>query len=294
MINTINPPKKKAANIGVDKLRTFEGHPFQVLDDEDMEVLTESIKEQGILCPLIVRPIENTDEYEVVSGHRRLHAAIKAGLSEVPVLIYPLDRNEAMIAVVDSNLHRERILPSEKAFAYKMKMDAMKAQGKRTDLTLSQAATKSDTAAEIGKARNESRDQVFRYIRLTHLIPELLQKVDEGVIALSPAVELSYLSEEQQNILLDAMSLNDCTPSHAQSIRMKKAAQQGTLSSDSIYEIMSEEKANQAERISFKVQDLRGFFPKNYTQKQMTDTILKLLYDYNRKLERSRRNRDER
>lgn len=294
MTNTSSPPKKRAANIRTDMLRTFEGHPFQVLDDEDMNSLTESIKTQGIISPLIVRPIENTDEYEVVSGHRRLHAAVKAGLTEVPALIYPLDRNEAMIAVVDSNLHRERILPSEKAFAYKMKMDAMKAQGKRTDLTLSQAATKSDTAAEIGKARNESRDQVFRYIRLTHLIPELLQKVDEGVIALSPAVELSYLSEEQQNILLDAMSLNDCTPSHAQSIRMKKAAQQGTLSSDSIYEIMSEEKANQAERISFKVQDLRGFFPKNYTQKQMTDTILKLLYDYNRKLERSRRNRDER
>ncbi len=294
MINTMNPPKKKAANIGVDKLRTFEGHPFKVLDDENMDILTESIKEQGLLCPLIVRPIENTDEYEVVSGHRRLHAAIKAGLSEVPALIYPLDRNEAMIAVVDSNLHRERILPSEKAYSYKMKMEAKKAQGKRTDLTLSQAATKSDTAAEIGKSQNESRDQVFRYIRLTHLIPELLDKVDEGVIALSPAVELSYLSENQQKILLDAMSLNDCTPSHAQSIRMKKAAQQGTLSSDSIYEIMSEEKANQTERISFKVQDLRGFFPKNYTQKQMTDTILKLLYDYNRKLERSRRSRDER
>lgn len=294
MINTMNPPKKRAANIGVDKLRTFEEHPFKVLDDEDMDILTESIKEQGILCPLIVRPIENTDEYEVVSGHRRLYAAVKAGLSEVPALIYPLDRNEAMIAVVDSNLHRERILPSEKAFAYKMKMEAMKAQGKRTDLTLSQAATKSDTAAEIGKARNESRDQVFRYIRLTHLIPELLQKVDEGVIALSPAVELSYLSEEQQNILLDAMSLNDCTPSHAQSIRMKKAAQQGTLSSDSIYEIMSEEKANQAERISFKVQDLKVFFPKNYTQKQMTDTILKLLYEHQRWLERKRNSRDER
>ena len=294
MINTMNPPKKRAANIGVDKLRTFEEHPFKVLDDEDMDILTESIKEQGILCPLIVRPIENTDEYEVVSGHRRLHAAVKAGLSEVPALIYPLDRNEAMIAVVDSNLHRERILPSEKAFAYKMKMEAMKAQGKRTDLTLSQAATKSDTAAEIGKARNESRDQVFRYIRLTYLVPELLQKVDEGVIALSPAVELSYLSEEQQNILLDAISLNDCTPSHAQSIRMKKAAQQGTLSSDSIYEIMAEEKANQAERISFKVQDLKAFFPKNYTQKQMTDTILKLLYEHQRRLERKRNSRDER
>ena len=294
MTNTSSPPKKRAANIRTDKLRTFEGHPFQVLDDEDMNSLTESIKAQGIISPLIVRPIENTDEYEVVSGHRRLHAAVKAGLTEVPALIYPLDRNEAMIAVVDSNLHRERILPSEKAFAYKMKMEAMKAQGKRTDLTLSQAATKSDTAAEIGKARNESRDQVFRYIRLIHLVPELLQKVDEGVIALSPAVELSYLSEEQQNILLDAISLNDCTPSHAQSIRMKKAAQQGTLSSDNIYEIMSEEKANQAERISFKVQDLRGFFPKNYTQKQMTDTILKLLYEHQRRLERKRNSRDER
>ena len=293
-IKTKNPPKKKAANIQVDKLRTFEGHPFKALDDKNMGNLIESIRQQGIISPLIVRAIESTDEYEVISGHKRLHAAVKAGLSEVPALIYPLDRSEAMIAVVDSNLHRERLLPSEKAFAYKMKMDAMKAQGKRTDLTLSQAATKSDTAAEIGKSQNESRDQVFRYIRLTYLIPELLDKVDEGVIALSPAVELSYLSKEQQKILLDAMSLNDCTPSHAQSIRMKKQAQQNTLSSDSIYEIMSEEKGNQTERISFKVQDLKGFFPKNFTQKQMTDTILKLLYEYNRKLERSRRSREER
>ena len=293
-IKTNTPPKKKAANIQVDKLRTFEGHPFKVLDDEDMGSLIESIRQQGIISPLIVRAIESTDEYEVISGHRRLHAAVKAGLSEVPALIYPLDRSEAMIAVVDSNLHRERLLPSEKAFAYKMKMDAMKAQGRRTDLTLSQAATKSDTAAEIGKSQNESRDQVFRYIRLTYLIPELLDKVDEGVIALSPAIALSYLSKEQQKILLDAMNLNDCTPSHAQSIRMKKAAQQGTLSSDGIYEIMSEEKANQTERISFKVQDLKGFFPKNFTQKQMTDTILKLLYEYNRKLERRRNSRDER
>lgn len=294
MTNIMNPLKKKAANIRVDKLRTFEGHPFKVIDNEDMEILVESIREQGILCPLIVRPIENTDEYEVVSGHRRLHAAIKAGLSEVPALIYPLNRNEAMIAVVDSNLHRERILPSEKAFAYKMKMEAMKAQGKRTDLTLSQVATKSDTAAEIGKTQNESRDQVFRYIRLTNLIPELLDKVDEGVIALNPAVELSYLSEKQQKILLDAMSLNDCTPSHAQSIRMKKLSQQEMLTDDVIYGILSEEKANQTERISFKVQDLRGFFPKNFTQKQMTDTILKLLYENQRKMERKRNNRDER
>lgn len=296
LVNEIlSPPKKNAANISIEKLHNFNGHPFKVLDNEEMEILIESIRQQGILSPLIVRPMENKpDEYEVISGHRRLYASVKAGLTEVPALIYPLDRNAAIIAVVDSNIHREQILPSEKAFAYKMKMDAMREQGKRTDLTLSQVATKSDTAAAIGKAQGESRDQVFRYIRLTNLIPEILQKVDEGAIALSPAVELSYLSEEQQKILLDAMSLNDCTPSHAQSIRMKKSAQQGTLSSDSIYEIMSEEKANQTEHISFKVQDLRSFFPKNYTQKQMTETILKLLYDYHRKNERKRNSRDER
>lgn len=298
MTNTMlteTPPKKKAANIPTDKLHTFEGHPFQVIDNEEMDNLAESIKAQGIISPLIVRPMERqSDGYEVILGHRRLYAAIKAGLTEVPALIYPLDRNQAVIAVVDSNLHREKLLPSEKAFAYKMKLEAMKRQGKRTDLTLSQVATKSDSATEIGKATNESRDQVFRYIRLTNLIPELLQKVDEGAIAFSPAVELSYLTKEQQEILLDAMALNDCTPSHAQSIRLKKLAQQGALSSDSIYAIMSEEKANQQEHIRFKVEDLRGFFPKNYTAKQMTDTILKLLYDNQRKMERIRRSREER
>lgn len=294
-IKTNNPPKKKAANIPTDKLHTFEGHPFQVIDNEEMESLAESIQAQGIIFPLIVRPMEEkTDEYEIISGHRRLYAAIKAGLTEVPALIYPLDRNQAIIAVVDSNLHREKLLPSEKAFAYKMKLEAMNQQGRHTDLTLSQAATKSDSAAEIGKATNESRDTVFRYIRLTNLIPELLQKVDEGAIAFSPAVELSYLTKEQQEILLDAMELNDCTPSHAQSIRLKKQAQQNALSSDSIYEILSEEKANQQEHIRFKVEDLCGFFPKNYTAKQMTDTILKLLYDNQRKMERIRRSREER
>lgn len=298
MTNTIlteNPPKKRAANISVDKLHTFEGHPFQVIDNEEMESLAESIKAQGIISPLIVRPIEGkTDEYEVISGHRRLYAAGKAGLTEVPALIYPLDRNQAVIAVVDSNLHREKLLPSEKAFAYKMKLEAMNGQGKRTDLTLSQIATKSDSAAEIGRETNQSRDTVFRYIRLTNLIPELLRKVDEGAIAFSPAVELSYLTKAQQEILLDAIALNDCTPSHAQSIRLKKLSQQGVLSSDSIYEILSEEKANQTEHIRFKVEDLRGFFPKNYTAKQMTDTILKLLYDNQRKMERRRNSHDER
>lgn len=296
MTNTMlteNPPKKKAANIPTDKLHTFEGHPFQVIDNEEMESLAESIQAQGIISPLIVRPMDGkTDEYEVISGHRRLYAAIKAGLTEVPALIYPLDRNQAIIAVVDSNLHREKLLPSEKAFAYKMKLEAISKQGQRNDLTSRQVVGKLESADAVSS--EESGRQVQRYIRLTNLIPELLQKVDEGAIAFSPAVELSYLTEKQQEILLDAMALNDCTPSHAQSIRLKKLAQQGALSSDSIYAIMSEEKANQQEHIRFKVEDLRGFFPKNYTAKQMTDTILKLLYDNQRKMERIRRSRDER
>lgn len=296
MTNTIltaNPPKKKAANIPTDKLHTFEGHPFQVIDNEEMDNLAESIKAQGIISSLIVRPMDGkTDEYEVISGHRRLYAAIKAGLSEVPALIYPLDRNQAVIAVVDSNLHREKLLPSEKAFAYKMKLEAISKQGQRNDLTSRQVVGKLESADAVSS--EESGRQVQRYIRLTNLIPELLEKVDEGTIAFSPAVELSYLTRKQQEILLDAMALNDCTPSHAQSIRLKKLAQQGALSSDSIYAVMSEEKANQQEHIRFKVEDLRGFFPKNYTAKQMTDTILKLLYDNQRKMECIRRSREER
>lgn len=296
MTNTMlteNPPKKKAANIPTDKLHTFEGHPFQVIDNEEMDNLAESIKAQGIISPLIVRPMdEKSDEYEVISGHRRLYAAIKAGLTEVPALIYPLDRNQAVIAVVDSNLHREKLLPSEKAFAYKMKLEAISKQGQRNDLTSRQVVGRLESADAVSS--EESGRQVQRYIRLTNLIPDLLQKVDEGAIAFSPAVELSYLTEKQQKILLDAMALNDCTPSHAQSIRLKKLAQQGALSSDSIYEILSEEKANQMEHIRFKMEDLRGFFPKNYTAKQMTDTILKLLYDNQRKMERIHRSRKER
>ena len=212
--------KKKSARIPIDKLHDFDGHPYKVIDNEDMDKLVESIKSQGIINPLIVRLKDNTaDEYEVISGHRRLHASKRAGLTEVPALIYPYTKTEAAIAVVDSNLHRERILPSEKAFAYKMKMDALKEQGKRTDLTSSQVATKSDTAAEIGKAANESRDQVFRYIRLTNLIPKLLQLVDEERIALTPAVELSYLTEKEQYDLMSIIKSEDCTPSLSQSIK---------------------------------------------------------------------------
>lgn len=287
--------KKKSALIPIEKLHEFDSHPYKVQDNEEMRNLVESIKTKGIISPLIVRlKDDTTDEYEVISGHRRLYASKLAGLSALPALIYPLDKNEAAIAVVDSNLHRERLLPSEKAFAYKMKMEALKAQGKRNDLTLSQVATKSDTAAEIGKAQKESRDQVFRYIRLTNLIPEILSLVDEGRIALTPAVELSYLTEQEQTYLWDIIESEDCTPSLSQAVRLKKLAKEKTLTADKIYAIMSEEKANQKERISFPLEDIRRFFPKSYTQRDVYNAILKLVGDDYMRRERSRKQLEER
>lgn len=212
--------KLTPVNIPIKNLHPFKDHPYKVLDDDEMNMLVESIQEHGILSPIIVRPLENkTDEYEVISGHRRLHAAEKAGITEVPALICALDKSAAAIAVVDSNLHREHILPSEKVFAYKLKMEALNQQGNRTDLTLSQVATKTDTAAEIGKQWGESRDQVFRYIRLTHLIPEILQYVDDGKIALTPAGEISYLTKEEQTDLLETIESEQCTPSLSQAQR---------------------------------------------------------------------------
>ena len=208
----------KHAAIPVEKLHPFEGHPYKVLDNEEMEALTESIHAEGILSPLIVRPLEGTDGYEVISGHRRLHAAQKAGLSEVHALVYEISREEAAIMLVDSNLHREHILPSEKAFAYKLKMEAMKHQGR----TSPQVGEKLVTAEKVGADGGDSKNQVLRYVRLTHLIPELLQLVDDGKIALTPAVELSYLPEKAQTYLLEEMRRNDCTPSLSQAIRMKK------------------------------------------------------------------------
>lgn len=282
MIN--EQPKKKSALLPISQLRTFEGHPYKVLDNEEMEALTESIKEQGILSPLIVHLLEN-GEYEVISGHRRLHAAEKAGLTEVPALIYPLDRSQAVVAVVDSNLHREHILPSEKAFAYKLKMEALSKRGKRT---LSQVATKTDTAAEIGKETRESRDQVFRYIRLTNLIPELLEMVDEGKIAFSPAVELSYLAEKEQRDLLDTMQCEDCTPSLSQAQQLKKASQKGELSPDYIFAMLSEPKPNQQEKITFKVDELRSFFPKGYTTEDIQKAIIGLIFKQYQEQEKQR------
>lgn len=276
--------------LSIEQLRPFQGHPFKVIDNEEMDQLVESITAQGVLTPLVVRPLE-TGGYEVISGHRRLHACKKAGVDSVPAVITDMDRDTAAIALVDSNLHREHILPSEKAFAYKLKMDALKQQGLRTDLTSSQVATKLDSATEVGKQQGDSRDTVFRYIRLTHLIPEILQMVDDRKIALTPAVDISYLTQKEQADLLETMECEDCTPSVSQAIRMKQLSQAGELDIYTIFDILTQKKANQHEKISFKVSDLRGYFPRSYTASQMTRDILKAL-----ELLRQRReqNRDSR
>ena len=284
----MNNPKNtvQAAQLPVNKLRPFEGHPFKVTDDAEMEQLTWSILTQGLLTPITVRPLDN-NEYEVISGHRRLHACQKAGIEMVPALIYALDRDAAAIALVDSNLHREKILPSEKAFAYKLKRDAMSHQGK----TSHQVGEKLPTAAKIGMDSGDSMNQVLRYIRLTELIPRILQMVDDGKIALTPAVELSYLTKQEQRDLLETMDSEDCTPSLSQAIQLKKLSQAGELNMDKIFDILREPKANQQDKISFRVDDLRKFFPKSYTAARIQETILKLLTDYYRKRQRSREER---
>ena len=282
----------QAEHLPIDKLKPFEGHPFYVKDDEDMEQLTESIRQQGVLNPIMVRSL-NTGEYEVISGHRRLHACQKAGIEMIPAFICSMDRSEAVVAMVDSNLHREKLLPSEKAFAYKMKMEALKHQGQRTDLTLGQVGTKLRSDEIIAQRSGESRNQVQRYIRLTNLIPSILQKIDSGEIALTPAVELSYLDKDTQEIVLDAMAQEDCTPSYSQTVRMKKLYNSYLLDEDTIYSIMTEEKANQREKISFHVNDLRDYFPRGYTASQMSREILQALEE--RKIRAIReRDRDDR
>ena len=283
---------KKPVAIPVEKLRPFDGHPFKVKDDEEMNTLIESIQTQGILSPLIVRPIENTEEYEVISGHRRLHAAQKAGITEIPALIYALDRDVAAIAVVDSNLHREHILPSEKAFAYKLKADALKHQGQRTDITSEQIAPKLSTEV-IGEQEGISKDTVKRYIRLTYLIPEFLEKMDRGEIALSVGVELSFLDEQSQRDVLEQCAINDCTPSYSQAWRMHKADREVTLSKAAIQTIMSEEKANQKETVKVPISRLREVLPQGLDAKKTEDFIIKAC-DYYRKYLIRQRNRDER
>lgn len=282
----------KQTNIAVSKLRPFEKNPYQVRDDAEMNTLIESIQTQGILSPLIVRPIENTEEYEVISGHRRLHAAQKAGITEVPALIYALDRDAAAIAVVDSNLHREHILPSEKAFAYKLKADALKHQRQRTDITSEQIAPKLSTEV-IGEQEVISKDTVKRYIRLTYLIPEFLEKMDKGEIALSVGVELSFLDESSQWEVLEQCAINDCTPSYSQAWRMHKADREGTLTTAVIQTIMSEEKANQRETVKVPISRLREVLPQGLDAKKTEDFIIKAC-DYYRKYFIRQRNRDER
>ena len=283
MKNTRNQP----VNIPVSNLRPFEGHPFKVKDDEEMNTLIESVQTQGILSPLIVRPIENTDEYEVISGHRRLHAAQKAGILEVPALIYALDRDAAAIAVVDSNLHREHILPSEKAFAYKLKLEAMSRQGHRSDLTSDQLDRKLETAEIVAQQSDDSKSQVRRYIRLTHLIPELLTLMDENKMALSVGVELSFLDEQSQYDVLEQCEINDCTPSYAQAVRMRKAFSNSVLSADMIRSIMLEEKANQRETVKIPTEKLRKFAP-NADPRQLEDFVLKACEHYRKYLIRQR------
>ena len=276
----------QAMQLPVKKLRPFEGHPFQVKDDAEMDQLVFSILTQGLLTPISGRPIEN-GEYEVISGHRRLHACKKAGIETVPALIYSLDRDAATIAMVDSNLHREKILPSEKAFAYKLKLDAMQRQGQRTDLTSDQVGRKLETAEIIGEQGGDSKTQVRRYIRLTELIPDILRMVDDGKIALTPAVELSYLTKQEQQDLLETMESEDCTPSLSQAMQLKKLSQCGALTMDIIFDTLREPKANQQDKISFRVDDLRRYFPKSYSAARIQGHILKLLETDYRKRQRA-------
>ena len=279
----------KPIAISIEKLHPFKDHPYKVMDDEEMEALTESIHTEGILSPLIVRPLEGTDEYEVISGHRRLHAAQRAGLSEIPALVYEISREEAAVMLVDSNLHREHILPSEKAFAYRLKADALNHRGERTDLTSGQLGPKLRSDEMIAEESGESRKQVQRYIRLTYLIPELLQLVDDGRIALTPAVELSYLPEKAQTYLLEEMRRNDCTPSLSQAIRLKKEYQAKTLTVPKLRSIMGEEKANQKERLKIPMERIRKFFPKSYTPNQIEEAVVKLCENnYRRRTEQER------
>lgn len=280
-----NPPPR-AEYLPIDKLRPFENHPFQVKNDDEMDQLVFSVLTQGLLTPIVVRETD-TEEYEVISGHRRLRACQKAGVETVPALIYSMDRDAAIIALVDSNLHREHLLPSEKAFAYRMKMEAMSHQG-----TSSQLGTKLRTDELIAQQSGESRNQIQRYVRLTYLIPEILQMVDEKKIALTPAVELSYLTESQQRDLLETMESEDCTPSLSQSQQLKKLSQSGVLNMDRILELMQQPKANQEEKLRFDLKDIRHYFPKNYTTERIQKTILHLLEKFERNWKR--RSLDER
>ena len=284
--------KNTKKNISIEKLHAFENHPYKVQDNEEMDALAESIKAHGVVSPIIVRPLENTtDEYEIISGHRRVMASKKAGISEIPALVVSLDRDAAAIVLVDSNLHREHILPSEKAFAYKLKAEALAHKGYRTDLTSVQVPPRLATE-QIAEDASTSKDTIKRYIRLTNLIPEILQYVDDGRISFTPAVELSYLNEQEQYDLLEQMELNDCTPSLSQACRFKKMSQEQGLTPEVIAAVMSEEKANQREMFKVPMERIRQYVP-NANAKQAEDFVMKACEHYRKFLIRQR-NRDER
>ena len=273
---------ERVQNISISELVPFKDHPFKVVDDEAMLRTTESIAQYGVLTPLIARPLEGGG-YEIISGHRRAHAAEMAGLTEVPVLVRQMDDDAATVLMVDSNLQRENILPSERAYAYKMKLEAIKHQGERTDLTSTQVGRKLEAADIVGQETGDSRNQVRRYIRLTNLIPELLEMVDQKQISFNPAVELSYLAPEEQEIFMQAMDEVQASPSLSQAQRLKKLAQEGDFTMDAAREIMNEVKKGDLERVTFRNEQLRKYFPRSYTTQQMQDTIIKLLDQWQKK-----------
>ena len=277
----------KIHEIPLAEIDDFPDHPFHVKLDEDMEQLVESIRERGVITPVTLRPKED-GRYEMVSGHRRKKACELAGLTTVKAEIKELSRDEAVILMVESNLQRTTILPSEKAFSYKMRLEALNRQGHRSDLTSTPLVTKSRSNEELGSQTGESREQIRRYIRLTELVPDLLEMVDQGRIAFRPAVELSYLSADEQNALLETISYEDATPSLAQAIKMKEFSKEGRLNPDVILSIMCEQKPNQKEKISFQSDRLKPYLPKNFSQKQQEDYIVKALDFYNRHLQRQR------
>ena len=278
---------ERVKDIPLYELHPFQNHPFKIQNDDEMKRLMESIQKFGTLTPALARPLPEGG-YELISGHRRLAACQVLGIETMPVIIREMSDDEAVIAMVDANLQREHILPSEKAFAYKMKLDAIKHQG----ISSSQVGTRLIRSDErVAMDAGESRNQVQRYIRLTYLIPELLEMVDDGKIAFNPVVEISYLDKAEQRVLLNAMELNDCTPSHAQAIRLKKLSQEGVLQDQTIYDILAEQKPNQQEQYRFKREEIRKYFPKSYTDKQVCDTVIKLLEQWQRRRERDRDSR---
>ena len=277
---------ERVKDIPLTELHPFKDHPFKIQNDDEMKRLMESIQKFGTLTPALARPLPEGG-YELISGHRRLAACQVLGIETMPVIIREMSDDEAVIAMVDANLQREHILPSEKAFAYKMKLEAIKHQG----ITSRQVGEKLLSVTQVSKESDDSERQVQRYIRLTYLIPELLSMVDEGKIAFNPAVQISYLEQSEQRVLLNAMELNDCTPSHAQAIRLKKLSQEGVLQDQTIYDILAEQKPNQQEQYRFKREEIRKYFPKNYTDKQVCDTVIKLLEQWQRRRERDRDSR---